>query len=335
MELKSLLDADMATIAGWIRSGFAWWTDELRALLPARFTRRSAVFPAWFDYAGPGELVRRGEGSPQAVLIAPELCLVREVELPPLGQRDLERLVRLDADRIMPIPADRLVLAARADPAERSRVTVAALPLDSARALLDELAATGLQPGCIALASEAHEGVAAVDFTWALADAGLMARQRSAAAGWWALVAFLFVLNVGLLVWRDTQSVTRLQDLVDSQTPAVTSARTIAKRIAATERQALELANLRRRQDALAVLAAATAALPPGAWVQRYAWDGGTLRLSGYKRAGVDVVGALRKSPRLADVRAGNSGEVAEVQGGQPFDVTAVVRDVPARGPGQ
>jgi hypothetical protein len=331
MELKALLDADMATIAGWLRSGFAWWVDELRGMLPARFAVGGAAFAGWFDYAGQGQMVRAGEGAAQAVLIAPELCLVREIELPPLGQRDLERLVRLDADRIMPIPAERLVLAARADPAERSRVTVAALPLDTARALLEELDAHGLQPGCIALAIAAQPGVAAVDFTSALAEAGLVAKPRSAAAGWWALVAFLFALNLGVLVWRDAQSVSQLQDLVDSQAPAVNAARAIANRISATERQAQELAALRRKQDALTVLAAATMALPPGAWVQRYAWDGATLRLSGYKRAGVDVVGALRKSPRLADVRAGNSGEVAEVLTGQPFDVTAVVRDAPAR----
>ncbi len=335
MDVKALLDADMATIAGWLRDGFAWWIEELRGLLPARFARRSAVFSGWLDYVGPGEMVRQGSGPPQAVLIAPELCLVREVELPPLGQRDLERLVRLDADRIMPIPAERLVLAVRADPAERSRVTVAALPLDSARALLAEVEALDLQPGCIALASAAQLGAADVDFTSALAAAGLVAPPRSAAAGWWALVAFMFALNLGLLVWRDTQSVTRLRDLVDSQTPAVNAARAIANRISATDRQAQELAALRRKQDALMVLASATAALPPGAWVQRYAWDGATLRLSGYKRSGVDVVGALRKSPRFADVRAGNSGEVAEVLTGQPFDVTAVVRDLPAGGPGQ
>lgn len=331
MDVKAILDADLTTVAGWLRSGAMWWVDELRGLLPARLTRRSAAFAAWVVYDGPGKLRRHGEGSILPVLVAPELCLVRELDLPPLGEADLNRLVRLDADRIMPIPPERLILAVRADPAAPAppglrRVSVAALPRETAAALLAELAENGLQAASIGLADTDEPGVAAVDFTPALAEAGLIARPRVAAANWWALVVFLFALNVGLLVWRDAAQVQQLEELVESQTPAVNAARSIAKRIAATDRQAQELAGLRRRQDGLAVLAAATEALPAGAWVQRYAWDGSAIRLSGYKRAGVDVIGALRKSPRFADVRAANAEAVAEIPTGQPFDLTAVVK---------
>lgn len=332
MDVKAILDADLTTVAGWLRSGFAWWVDELRGLLPAGLTRRSAAFAAWADYAGPGQLHRHCNSTALPVLIAPGLCLVRELDLPPLGQADLDRLVRMDADRIMPIPPARLILAARADPAADAppglrRVTVGALPRETAEALLAELAGAGLQPTAIALADADHPGVAALDFTPALAAAGLIARPRAVAANWWALVGFLFVLNIGVLVWRDAERVRQIEELVDSQAPAVNAARAIAKRISATERQARELARLRQRQDGLAVLAAATEALPAGAWVQRYAWDGTTIRLSGYKRMGVDVVGALRKSPRFAAVRAANAEAVAELPTGQPFDLTAVVKE--------
>ena len=73
-------------LAGWLRSGLAWWVDELRGLLPARLTRRSAAFAAWAGYDGPGQLHRHGAGTALPVLVAPELCLVRELDLPPLGQ---------------------------------------------------------------------------------------------------------------------------------------------------------------------------------------------------------------------------------------------------------
>jgi hypothetical protein len=49
------------------------------------------------------------------------------------------------------------------------------------------------------------------------------------------------------------------------------------------------------------------------------------VRLSGYKRPGVDVIGALRKSPRLADVVAASAETVASLPTGEPFDITARV----------
>jgi hypothetical protein len=60
--------------------------------------------------------------------------------------------------------------------------------------------------------------------------------------------------------------------------------------------------------------------------VQRFAWDGKVVRLSGYKRDGTDVIGALRKSPYFKDVRAANAEAMAEVPTGQPFDLSATVR---------
>lgn len=327
MATNSILDADMATVTGWLRSGFAWWTEELRSIMPFAFAPREKAMNNYVHYREDGSLTVHGSGNVEGVLVDPALCLVRRITLPALGDADLARVVALDADRIMPIPADLLIIAARADPKDRTAVTVAGLRRDAVATMLDAVKANGLaMPHRIGLFDPAVPGRVAMDFSQACAEAGLIAPIRSVALGWWAIVAFLFALNIGLLIWRDAESVRSMEALVAAQAPAVNAARTITKRISNTQHTAQALATRRSRQNALAVMAAVTQALPERAWVQRYAWDGRVIRLSGYKREGTDVIGALRKSPYFKDVRAANADALAEVPTGQPFDLTATVR---------
>jgi len=326
MATNSLLDTDMATVASWFRSGFAWWMDELRAMLPAALRRRDHELHAYVLYRGTDDWDKVGRGDTLPLLIDPALCLLRQMTLPPMGEVDLRCLVQLDADRILPMPASQLVIAAKAGPEDRTVVTVAGFPRERAREMLAEMRAKGIAPARIGVADARASGRMALDLTPGLAEAGLIEPVGKTAVGWWAIVAFLFALNIGLLVWRDVQEVARLEALVAEQAPAVNAARAIASRIANTQRQAQQLASRRSRQDAVAILAAVTEALPERAWVQRYAWDGSAIRLSGYKREGVDIIGALRKSPHFAEIRAGNAEAIAEVPTGQPFDLTATVK---------
>ena len=336
MAAASILDADMATLGSWIRTGFTWWQAELYAMIPDRLRRRSGLAKRYVTYHGdagftlhdqgvvtqiqPGETV--GTGVP--LTIDSPLCLVRELRLPLLGESDLRKLVALDADRIMPLPGSSLLLAINVtgQSGGQSIVQVAGLPRSTATRMLELLAAQGTTPSRIGLNDGAHD----FDFTSAFKDAGLLGASGSVAARWWAMVAFLFVLNSGILILRDIQHVDRLSALVEAQAPAVNAARTIARRIDTSQRSAQQLVLRREQQDVLQLLAAITAILPPKSWVQRFQWDGRVVRLTGYKREGIDVIGALRKSPILVDVRAANSDVVAEVPTGQPFDVTATVR---------
>jgi hypothetical protein len=327
MATNTILDADMATVGNWFRTGFAWWIHELQCILPRAFSRRENVANSFVRYCEDGMVKVLGAGGEGLALVDPSLCLVRKITLPELGEADLARVVALDADRIMPIPPSMLILAARANPKNRSDVTVAGLRRDTINTMLEAFKAERLAPPHrIGLFDPAEPGRMAADFTAACAEAGLIAPARAVALSWWTAVGFLFALNVGLLVWRDVESVRRMETLVSAQAPAVNTARAITKRISATQRSAEALANRRTQQNALAILAAVTAALPERAWVQRFSWDGRTVKLSGYKRAGVDVIGALRKSPLFADVRAANAEALAEVPTGQPFDLTATIK---------
>jgi len=324
MATRSILDADMATLAGWIRTGFGWWIEELRTIMPFAFTERDKMIGNFFLYQSDGKLEVFGTGQPQALLIDPSICLVRNIQLPVLGDADLARVVALDADRILPIPADQLIIGVFADPKERTSVTVAGFQRDTMAKLLNRAKAEGREiPERIGLFDPAAPGRIRVDFSSACAATGITAATRPIAMGWWAIAGFLFALNIGALIWRDVNSVQNMEALVSAQEPAVNAARTISKRIYNTQRTVQTLANLRADQNVFFVLSTITQALPEQAWVQRFSWDGRTIRLSGYKREGTDVVGALRKSPNLKNVRAANAEAMAEVPTGQPYDLTA------------
>lgn len=324
MDLRTILDADMGTVAGWLRAGLAWWADELRAMVPARW-RRPQLLATRIDWRGPDDWSRTGPGAVLPVLIDPARCLVRTMDLPALPQADLQRLVVLDADRIFPLPADRIVVAARPDPERRGQVAVAAFPRDAAAAMLADLAAQAIRPTTIGVADPAQPGAMAIDFGPALAQAGLIAPAVATRRIWWVIAGFLFALNLGLLVLRDMQAVARVEALVEAQAPAVRAARIMTDRIGSTQRAAAQLAARRADRDALAMLAAITRALPEKAWVQRLIWDGESIRVSGYRRADADVIGALRRSGRFADVRLAQSDAAAELPTGLPFDLTARV----------
>lgn len=320
---RSILDADMRTLGLWLRSGFSWWRSELAGLLPASLKRGARRLRSFAMYHGAGRIETVGQGADRPVLIDPALCLVREIDLPSIAATDLAQLITMEADRIFPLAPDVLAIAhARVD---SGRARVAALPLERARTMLAELAVAGIVPAKVGLARGDEPGAMDIDFTPALAVVGLVAPMRDAAVRWWLLAGSLFVCNFGLLVWRDVESVNRLNDLVSLQGPAVKSARAISKRISRTQNVAEQLVTRRRSHDVLGVLSAVTRAMPQSAWVQRYTWDGATIRMTGYRRPPADVAASLRNSGRFSDIRSANTEAVAEVQTGLPFDIGARV----------
>ncbi len=342
MNAKAILDTDMTTLAVWGRSAILWWWNELTAMIPVRFRARRSTLDRYLLFDAKSGFVEYHDGDaapvglkpqhvpPLPVMFAHDACLVRILKLPPVGEADMRKLVALDADRIMPIPASGLLLAVRIEGRERpgglAQIGVAGLPRATADLMIAQSGAAGLVPRRIGMIDVETPELPPFDFTPAFKQAGLIGSTRSTASFWWMIVGFLFALNISLLVWRDVQSVQNVQALVDQQAPAVNAARAISKRMALAQSTALQLADRRRRQDGVQILAEVTTVLPPQAWVQRFSWQGAEVRISGYKREGADVIGALRKSPLFDKVRASNSEVIAEIQSGQPFDISFVVR---------
>jgi hypothetical protein len=342
MNATSILDADMTTLAAWGRSITKWWWNELSSMVPARFQGRSVTLDHYLSFDANSGFAEHLDGTLSSiglvrqnmphlpVMFAPDACLVRGLKLPPVGEADMRKLVVLDADRIMPMPASALLLAvrteARASPGGLAQIGVAGLPRATAESMMARAETAGHVPKRVGMIDPHRPELPPFDFTPAFKEAGLIGSAWSVASFWWMIVAFLFALNIAVFVWRDLQSVQNLQLLVDQQSPAVNAARAISKRMELAQNTAFQLAERRRRQDGVQILAEVSAVLPPQAWVQRFSWQGAEVRITGYKREGADVIGALRKSPLFDKVRASNAEVIAEIQSGQPFDISFVVR---------
>jgi Tfp pilus assembly protein PilN len=334
MSARGLLDTDMQTLGQWIGTGWRWWLDELAGMVPPRLRHAAAERLPRRLYRD-GELVaepgaRVGRGARVAVIVPRDLCLVRSIERPRLADRDLGRMLSLEAETLFPFARVDMLLAFRRGPAvagERLSVDVAALPAVHARAVADAVAAARVFAARVQMAAPDETPGAAFDFAPDMRRAGLLAGARSLAPMLWAVVGFLALMNVAVWIWQDAGQVARLEALVREQQPAVAMAQTIVQRGENDQRLVARSLALRRRHDAAGILAEVARALPPGTWLQRYTWDGERVRLAGYRPAKTDVATALRRSGRFAQVRSESADTEAALPTGEPFDLSA--RPVP------
>jgi hypothetical protein len=333
MSAGGLLNADMATMRAWCGAGLRWWLDEMAGMMPRRWREARSGRLAWYAYnpaGGAVELLPIANGAlprpdtPAAVVLPPHLTLIRIIDYPAVSERDLASLIDLDRDRIMPQGWDAL-LAARVlarDPASgRMQVEVAGLPLDRARALALALQAAPREPVRVLASVPEAVDLPPLDLLPALRRAGLVGTMERSATPLWLVVGFLFLLNIGLLVWRDSAALDNLSATIDQQQPAVGVAHRIIARMRSEDRIAQQTAASRRDREPMALLARLDQALPAGTWIQRFTWQGDAIQLAGYHPPRSDVSGALRHAG-LAVVRYGDSSEEAPTPLGEAFEVT-------------
>lgn len=307
-----------------------WWLAELAALLPAEARRALTRGPALTAEVRPGgfRLARRGtevavapRGQKVTLLLPRDRLLIREVPAAALPEADLRRMLALDIDRLTPFRAGEVLVAVAFPPpaASGKRLAyVAAVPRPVAALALGEATAAGLRPLAIGV-----EGAAAAamefDFMPAARAAGL-APPRRGSAWLWAVAGVLALVNLGVAIERDVAATDRLAGQVEAQ--RVLLAPVIAARARVqVEDKARRVQVERARAEPLQILDAVTRALPDGAWVERFAWDGRGLRLSGARQDGVDVVADLRRVPGFAHVRDLATDAPLSSAAGQRFDV--------------
>lgn len=336
MTTPAILDADMATVTRWLRSGFDWWVEELAGMAPAAVRERFSPQPAVTAHyaAGAITLTRRGapvaRGAPAsrskgmlpvALALPAETVLARDVTLPALGVADMRQLVALDADRLLPFAPGTALVDFSARPAfgGSQSVRVAGLPLHVADAALAAARAEDLDVRQLRV--DGGGAAPAFDFlpAWRAAHAVPANPTRRI---WWAIVGLMFLLNLMALIGRDIQALRAVEALVETHGQTASTARQLRARVIAEDSRRRSLIERRRVQDPLPLLAEATRLLPAEAWVQRLGWDGKRLRLAGYKASGIDVVAVLRRSPLLADVRS-TATDVPAQGTTQPFDISA------------
>jgi Tfp pilus assembly protein PilN len=332
MSSVNLLDADMATLGRWARSGFDWWVEELAGLVPShqrRWISPRATTIAHFD--GTSLILSRHgmpiaaprPGLPVTLTIPSGRALVRTVSLPRLGKADLARLVTLEAERLLPFAPGTALIDFESEPRRdeaRQSVTLAAIPVAAADRGLAAAQDAGLDVRRLAIANAAGGPRFDMLPAWRRHHA---IEANSARRIWWGLVAFAVVLNLAAFVARDVSNLRELEAQVAAHGETATLARQLRARVLGEDRRRRDLVARRHSHDPLPVLAAVTAATPDGAWVHRLAWDGQQLRIAGFKPAAADITGALRRSPLFAGARSGGTEVGAATATGQPFDITA------------
>jgi len=335
MKAGALLNADLSTVAVWLRAGFAWWIGELASLVPPRWRRILKPASPLVAVLAPGGGLRfQRDGEPvqvpapkagnsvRAVLQVPSsLVLARTLDVPLLSAADTAALLRLDIDRLTPFAADAVVVDWRRHEVDlernRQRITLGAIRRADLEQQLAAARAAGADP--IQAGPAGEDEPLAFDFLPALtgrASVGTRARL------WWTIAFILLMANLLAFVLRDMADTRRLQTLVDDQGDAVTLSLKLRQRVEDEVARRRAVADRRAATEPLAAIDAASRALPSGAWVQRLAMSEGAMRLAGYRNDDVDVLAALRSVPRFARVRPSTGDVPARVPAGQPFDVT-------------
>lgn len=315
---RGILDADMATLGRIFTAGWHWWCDEMAALVPARWRARLMARTVPVEWDGTADCPAL---PPRATLILPaDAALTRRIETPLMTRHELDGMIALEARRLMPLAGDGAVLAARivAPHPETGRMTVdlaSLAPAMTAR-LAEALNQAPGRPAAVLVPA----GDGAIDILPALVRAGAMPPGGHATRIAWIAVAFLFALNLGVLVWRDSASVDALQALVDEQRGATRIAGQVIERMRVQDRLVADLATARRTREPLLLMGRLAGSLPRGTWLRRFSLTGDTLRLTGMHPHGADIAGALRHAG-FAVVRYGDSGEAATPLG-EPFEAT-------------
>lgn len=336
MTLNELLNSDLTTLKQAARRGFDWWVEELAALIPLSMRRwghskRQALLSpdgTWRDPAT-GAKLETGPSTGTTIAVRDDEVLLRELLTPPMSGGEINRVLTMNAERYFPMPAGSILLtgaARRERTAEGLMVTdAAAIPVALAERIARALVVAEVMPAAVRVATAEGYIDPRFDFLPLMQRAGLLGARRSGNSVLWIVVAALALLNVAMFAWRDAADVDRLQALVDAQRPAVSVAQRMTSRMRSMDAIAQRAALRRGRHEPMAILAATTTAIPDGAWVQRYTWDGGTLRLTGYRFRDTDVAAALRRVPGFINVKSAQTDSIAETATGQPFDLVAEI----------
>jgi general secretion pathway protein L len=336
MTLSELLNSDVETLVQWIRAGFAWWFGELAGLAPRQVREAFESRPSLtaeplvdggYRLTRHGRTVMQSVGSarrsrPVTLRLAPGAALIREVAAPPLPERDLRRMLELDIDRLTPFRSDQVFVAVVLGAAGSRVARVAAVPRETAILAVQQALAAGLEPRALGVAG-AEAAEQAFDFLPRMRGDGAVPRPRFSPALIWGAVGALALANLGVAVGRDMLQIHGLQEQMDAQRPQVDDAQALRRKVLSENRRRADILARRAGGEPLRMLDAVTVAMPAGAWVDRLAWDGKSVRIAGYRQEQIDVAAALRAARPFSNVRNSGADVLTRQATGHPFDVTA------------
>jgi general secretion pathway protein L len=343
MKAADILNADMTTLGGWIKSGWHWWLAELQAMVPEKWRTLLALQSRVMAERSPNGLYifyKNGrlldhlpvrEHQPVTLLLSPSQILIRNLSLPKLSAKDLRALIALDMDRLTPFGANDVLfdlqLLDSNEDARKQPLLLAILPKAAATAALDHARTSGLTPKSLKISDKIAGKALPFDFMRhgtgdSVSSAGITARQF-----WWATAMILLVSNIGFAILRDINETSTLQAQVELQSQAARTAQMLQRRVTTEHQRRQEIIQKLANNNILAVLENLSLRLPSGAWVQRLSLKEGRIRLIGFAANDIDILASLRRSPFLTNVQSTSSDVPTALSTGQvPFDVSATVR---------
>jgi len=259
------------------------------------------------------EIARMGKKGPLVLRIAEPLGFCRTASFPVAARKHLDEAVELALPRLSPLPASDIVFAADLTQIEESGGRIS-LPVSIIRrttleAALDRAASLGLEPAAVDLENE-RDGIApGLD----LRDGRSAPSAGRSAFAFAGIVCGIFLIaTVGLLIDRTL----RLDPAhADAHRPASLEARLEAAITHAEDKA--------QSGSAVAALADLSRRLPDGAYVTSFAYDEGSVRISGLAW---DAAAALRALDSAEEfTRAAFDGATVrdDETGRERFELTA------------
>jgi hypothetical protein len=336
MNINEVLNADMKVLVPWLKQGLDWWVEELAGMIPEKLRQKNtgkSLAVAFASADGKYRFYKAGEElSPKAVANVPMILvlsraqvLVRSIDIPQLSPTDTRNLIANELDRWTPLnPVDAAfshTVCQRDRLTKKNHVRLAVISRTVAAKALEDARHARLKIVRLTYGSGGDNFDAETDFMKTLGHEAPDMAKLDARQFWWCIAVGLLAINVGLALFRDYRDIADLREIMQSQSQTAQLARQIQKRVVSEQLRRENLALLRQRQEPLRVLDILSKSLPDDAAVERFEWDGTSVRLTGYKKGSTDLQSVLGRVPEIASVRSNGSELPPQMELGQPFDL--------------
>ena len=274
----------------------------------------SVEIPAHEDAgAARAEIARLGRKGPLVLRIATPLGFKREAGFPVAARQHLDEAIELALPRLSPLPAEDILFASDRSQMQENEGRIS-LPVFMARretvntamARAQEL---GLEPVAVDLETADPAAAPVVD----------LRKNRRAPAG--GRSAFLFGTLIAGLLLLATAGL--LVDRAVRLDPAYEAARRPASLEARLEAAITHAAAKSRAGSATAALADLSRRLPDGAYITSFAYEDGTIRISGLAWDAAAALRALDAAEEFTNASFNGATVRDEETGRERFDLTA------------
>lgn len=273
-------------------------------LLPEEDGRDQAPGAAWCEPELQRLLTRHKDAT--VLVMGPTESLTCVDLLPASAENELGRIVAHKIDLLTPWPADQVYAAHRVAarrPDGMLEVLLAVAPRRAVDAALRRLAALGITPAAVDVASDGKAQRAEVDLLHAETP-GPHGRSTRLLLALLLVAALGTVGFAGTRIWQRHQQLVEQRQLVAALEERLADLPTLRERITSLQTEAGFLANDRRsRPSPLIVLEVLSRLLPDTVWLSEIRLDERELVIAGLAEDSSTLVPLIERAPEFAQVR--------------------------------